>query len=336
MSIGCRAVVVLSVLSGCSVFEKSHPPDNLPDATNAPLPDARVIDGFPQTDAPAVSLDPVVLAEHQSEPLSLTTAGGRVYWTTGDGKVQSVPVGGGPMTTHATGQTGPRSVIVDGGNLYWLTGSSVGQVMTAPVAGGEPRVLADMQRAPQQIVARAGQLYWTNAGGDGTVATMPVGGGDVTLLAIRQGSPGPIAADADTLYWSSFGQAEVREQPRINGLEHQKAIAAGSAASLFVVDRTVFWSGAELEGGGHIFQIKPGEESEVLASSDAAFAVVADEHHVYWTDVLSGQVLRVTRAGGPPEVVGMNLHNPLQLAIDDRNVYWIDSVVDGKLFKRAK
>lgn len=337
MSIGCRVVVVLSLVSGACGYYSKHGPDDLPDAPRAI--DARPIDAGPAADAPFATLDPVVLADHQLSPLAIAVAGGRVYWSTDDGKIQSVPVGGGPTVTHATGQAVPRSLIVDGGDLYWVNSpvQPVGQVVTVPIAGGEPRVLAGMQNHPVQIAAQSGQLYWTNAVGD-NVVTMPEAGGDVTPLAIRQAAPQALAVDADALYWSSPTDQELRTQPRIDGLEHQKAIATGlRVGTIFVLGGVVFFGSSGATGAdGHVYQVLPGEAPQIIADSPAPSGIVADASHVYWTDPLRGTVMRVARSGGEPELLVGSQPNPTHLAIDRNNIYWLTDLPEGSIIQRAK
>jgi DNA-binding beta-propeller fold protein YncE len=82
-----------------------------------------------------------------------------VYWvTSGAGifrndpaaKVNKVPLGGGSVTTLASGQSGPVSVAVDGTHVYW-TNSGDGTVNEVPIGGGKVTRLAADQGYPNSL-----------------------------------------------------------------------------------------------------------------------------------------------------------------------------------------
>jgi DNA-binding beta-propeller fold protein YncE len=63
------------------------------------------------------------------EPLQVWIAcdGTNVYFTdVSHGTVAKVAVGGGAVTTLASGQTSPRDIAVDVTSVYWVTGLSGG------------------------------------------------------------------------------------------------------------------------------------------------------------------------------------------------------------------
>ena len=58
-------------------------------------------------------------------------------------------------------------------------------------------------------------------------------------------------------------------------------------------------------------------------STLAMGALAVDDAHVYWTeDAACGSVWRVTKTGGPPEVVARYQPSPTSILVDDKNVYW--------------
>ena len=66
----------------------------------------------------------------------------------------------------------------------------------------------------------------------------------------------------------------------------------------------------------------------MLASGEADPAyVTANGGTVYWTDLVSGAILKVTVTDGipsSPEVLASDQNGPAYLAVDNGTVYWID------------
>ncbi len=122
--------------------------------------------------------------------LSGSSAGpsGHFYWVNyGDGTVNSVPRGGGSVTTLASGQSYPTQ-------SRWTartsTGSTTypayGTVNEVPLGGGAVTTLASGQDDPGSVAVDGTNVYWVNSEPVGTVNEVPVGGGSVTTLASGQ------------------------------------------------------------------------------------------------------------------------------------------------------
>src|SRR5262249_51457603 len=109
------------------------------------------------------------------------------YGTDHTGTVEEVPLGGGTVTTLATGQNWPIALAVDSINVYWVTWEKQGTVNEVPIGGGPVTTLAIGQSWPVSVAVNGTHVYWVN-NGDGTVNEVPVGGGSVTTLAT--GPPG--------------------------------------------------------------------------------------------------------------------------------------------------
>jgi hypothetical protein len=70
----------------------------------------------------------------------------------------------------------------------------------------------------------------------------------------------------------------------------------------------------------------------------APVGVVADATHVYWTErghgiaiPPDGAVMKMSLAGGAPEVLVAGLHGPGDLALDGDTLYWANT--DGRIMK---
>ena len=75
----------------------------------------------------------------------------------------------------------------------------------------------------------------------------------------------------------------------------------------------------------------------VLVTSQDTSAVVADDQDVYWSDEVAGEVARFPIAGGARAVLARNQLLPADIAVDDHNVYWLNSVnAIGTVMKVAK
>jgi hypothetical protein len=91
-----------------------------------------------------------------------------------------VPVGGGPVTVLATGQTlgGLGALAVDAANVYFLDGQN-GAVRSVPIGGGPVLTLATTSPSlPVGIAVDADNVYWTEQSQLGSPA-----GGTVMKLA---------------------------------------------------------------------------------------------------------------------------------------------------------
>jgi hypothetical protein len=90
--------------------------------------------------------------------------GGNLYWVesdvSGNGRVATTSVGGGPSTTLTT-TTGSfaAALAVDASNVYWVNESGPG-VMSVPVSGGAATTLATVA-GRRNIAIDGTSVYWT-------------------------------------------------------------------------------------------------------------------------------------------------------------------------------
>ena len=57
---------------------------------------------------------------------------------------------------------------------------------------------------------------------------------------------------------------------------------------------------------------------------------------MYWTEDSTGRILRVPLHGGESLVLATDQSLPSEIVVDDANIYWIDSDIDGAVMKLAK
>jgi hypothetical protein len=285
---------------------------------------------------------PVVLANGQNNLGVLTVDATNVYWTTEDGFVRKMPIAGGIITTLASGQDLPFGIAVDATTVYWTNEDLLGQVMSVPIAGGTPRVLANNQSLPFKLTVSNGTIYWTNRL-NGTIMKMPVTGGTPTTMASSQDSAAAIIVNGNTLYWSTSNPGSIRAMPLGGGTI--TPLAGAFALSLFIRDATLYWSDTEIINGfSTVFKLPLDSSGLVLngsapvtvASTPGSDATVADSVNVYWTDEVSGSIQTTPIAGGTVRVLAKNQLAPTEMAIDDKNIYWVTSSANGTVMKLAK
>jgi uncharacterized protein DUF5050 len=281
----------------------------------------------------ASACQPVVLALGQNTPQGIAVDATNVYWTTSDGNVMKVPVGGGSPTTLATGQSNPFGIAVDATRVYWANDIAQGQVVSALIAGGGMQTLASAQPSPARVAVSNGVIYWTI---NGSVMKLPLSGGNpVALNSSPQGSMGGLALDPDTLYWASIGQATIRSVSLVNG-GGTSDLATGQdvVLSLRVRNGVLYWANDEI---GSVYSMPAaGGTPKALISGQNTNSVAVDDKNVYWTDDTGNKIVRIPLAGGDLQVIATNQPSPSDIAIDAKNIYWVNSAANGAVVKLAK
>jgi len=247
------------------------------------------------------------------------------------GTVNKVPVGGGCMTTLATGQDDPGSIAVDATHVYWVNlgrpssggGYPNGTVNEVPIGGGTVTTLATGPSAaagPGASVAVDGtHVYWI---GGGNVKKVPIGGGSVTILASGQDHPRSLATDGSNVYW--VNETSVNQVP-VGGGSVTTLATGGVINTAVAVDAThVYWLDAGTApttvnevpiGGGSVTTLGTG--------GFVPWSLAVDSTHVYWAD-LGCCVREVPLGGGTVTNLATGQTNPWSVAVDGDHVYWVN------------
>jgi hypothetical protein len=136
-----------------------------------------------------------------------------LYWGVRDvdnrsGTIQKAPLGGGALTTLASGQTFPQYLVADAGQVYW-TDYTAGTVQKISRDGGAVTTLAADQFNPSAIALDEANVYWSSLG---SLMKVPKAGGAPTTLSTSS-NIADIAVDATSVYWTD-GSAILKLTPK--------------------------------------------------------------------------------------------------------------------------
>jgi hypothetical protein len=132
-----------------------------------------------------------------------------------DGRVRSVPVTGGPITTLDSGICNLFALVADGRSVYWAEYDSeinTGRVMRVKLdAGGGPTVLDTVAAQPMFLARDGHHVYYTTwDGANGEVRRVAKRSGASEALATEQLLPFSIDVDPTHVYWTTLFDGEVK------------------------------------------------------------------------------------------------------------------------------
>lgn len=255
-----------------------------------------------------------------------------VYWTdAATHEVGKTPLTGGTPQVLAVGNwTNSYGIAVGAENVYWT--AMDGGVRAVPKNGGTPTLLAQGQGFPDDVVLDAKGIYY---GGVDAIMTIPYGG-PPAVVAVTDPWADPLTLDANNLYWISPAVSPfiLRTAPKTGGAVTDLATADGYVVDIAANATDVYWT---TQSGSLQMVSKQGSSAVTLASHveyEAAWKVVLDDTHVYWSH-FAGVILRMPLGGGPEEVVVANQPGMQDVAVDANCVYW-SNVDDGTIMAMAK
>jgi hypothetical protein len=191
-----------------------------------------------------------------------------VYWTTLAGQVRTAPIGGGPITTLASGLGPLNGIRVDATFVYFTESSSPGRILMVRKDGvGPVSAVAAWQVNPASLAVDSTAAYWVipGFGSNGEIASAPFAGagpdgGPVTKLAIDQKMPVAIAVDdVGSVYWANRGDSTIRKLKKGSGVATTIASQQADPRGIAVDDTSVYWTVDPFDGGydGGVVRVTP-------------------------------------------------------------------------------
>lgn len=302
--------------------DASGPPDTPPDAkSDAPSPP-------PPLDCFGVG--ETLLATNESAPTAIAIDATHVYWASSpsgcaDGKIRRMPKAGGPIVTLAANQPNPRALAVDDERVYFYDGCGSGLLRSVPKQGGpivDHPIVVEPTHDARVLALDSQNIYFNDYG----VLRIPKNGGPQSEVDNHDFVYG-VAADDAGVHWigplgggPTYGVFAYHAGDPGPTLLAQPSVVNGGIA---IDSQTIFFA-----GGIGIQRIARtgGPVSLVIAAEPHEIAL--DESFVYWSEGYSGSgghsIKKVPKIGGNATVLATGDGAYLDLAVDDRCVYWAD------------
>jgi hypothetical protein len=168
-------------------------------------------------------------------------------------------------------------------------------------------------------------------------------------------TPAAIAVDSARLYALALTVAKyailttsVAGGPVQVAARGESSEACGCGATLAEHGDNAAWSEDDMFGRSHFITVLPRgavaartflEPAGIAASHTGRhIAIALDAHYVYWA-TQAGDIKRECITGGAPEVIASNQDEPIDIAVDDSGVYWLDQGTQpgtGKVMEMKK
>ncbi len=279
----------------------------------------------------------VVMAKDES-PTAIAVDASHVYWAVAgndckSGFIRRMPKAGGPVVTLAADQPNPRALAVDQHRVYFYNACGSGLLRDVPKQGGPvfdyPIAVSDSGRA---MAVGSQDVYFSDYG----LLRIPKGGGKQVHVDSKA-FVYAVAADASGAYW--MGPAGGAGNYAV--LAHQP----GEVGATVLTNPSSIGNALAIDGESIFFAASPGIR-RIPKTGGAASTVVpakvwrlaVDEASVYWTDGFTGgayTVNKAPKAGGTATVIASGAGGYVDIAVDDRCVYWAD-LYGGEIVRAPK
>jgi hypothetical protein len=174
---------------------------------------------------------------------NLVTDGAYVYWVEAPfSAVCKVPVGGGDVTSLASGEGPPGPIRLQNGTVFWM--DHFDTIRAVPAVGGAVRIVASGLPFLSDFVVDGTNIYFSE-NDTGDIKKIPVGGGAATTLANGlHGSYNNLAVDGANLYW--INQNHIGKVPTTGGTPSFVLYVLASdpffPASIVLDGTSVYWT----------------------------------------------------------------------------------------------
>jgi hypothetical protein len=294
-------------------------------ATDPTLSGVQVVTAAPGDDITGFALDTV---------LGTATA---IFWmvrgsTINDGVVYRTTLGNPMQTTVVVkNQCIPRAMVADDTGVYWVNENADscpqeaggGQVWAAGLDGSNAGYLFAGEHGPLAIAASGSNLYWLNDG-DSTLRSGPKTGGTAKTLYMMTTQPRALATDGTSIYWTELGPPPSVWRGDTGGTP-ATMVATMSKTPLWLTlfplnGGAPYWT--DSNAGTVTYLVDGGATPLAMGKSPAG--ITLDFFHAYWADTGAGVVLDTPVNGGQSVSLAPNQCNPTEVAIDLKNVFWLN------------
>jgi hypothetical protein len=262
-----------------------------------------------------------------------------LYFPDGDFLARVPKEGGEVEQTGRLGQfcQGYGSVAAEAdGYVYWAGGNLV---QRCSASGGKPEVLAQVPEYVRYFALTPTKIAWVTDGfnrpGGGLIQVMPRSGGEVTTLVsgLKTSNYGGMVSDGDRLFWIESNTGNV-----MRGSADAKGftiLCMACGGNDLLQDKDHLYSRHD----NSIVEVSK-ETSKAQASSLAkgttrelykgpiSGAMAVDGAYIYFAAADQGQqtgrIVRVSKTTKKTETVVTRLNKPVQVLLDEANVYFVD------------
>jgi hypothetical protein len=263
-----------------------------------------------------------------------------LYFPDGDFLARVPKEGGEVEQAGRLGQScqgyGSVAAQADGYN-YWAGGNTV---QRCSASGGKPEVLAQVPEYVRYFALTPTKIAWVTDGfnrpGGGLIQVMPRSGGEVTTLVsgLKTSNYGGMVSDGDKLFWIESNTGNV-----MRGSTDAKGftiLCMACGGNDLLQDKDHLYSRHENSivevsketSKAHASSLAKGTFRE-LYKGPVTGALAVDGEFIYFAawdkqGQRSGRIMRVSRTTKKTVTLVTQLNKPVQVLVDDANVYFID------------
>lgn len=264
------------------------------------------------------------------EAIDVVVVRDTLVWSTGNtGQIVSAPLSGGTPTVlgedPADGQKWATMLASDGSSVFFTQYSSDGIYKVGIDPASDVELVTKTSNGDEagfgRIVVDDNTLFWATQSDGGLWVASATGDTPTATRFAVASAPRGVAVDDTYVYWTDDPGIYRYARSDINtSTQPTHLIEASNPTDLVLRDGSLFW--IELEGGIRRAS-NDGTEIQTLdeTSSTGPWALVVDDHFVWWTAEYDGQVNRTPVNGGPSQVWGGS-DGPWGLAQTCDYIFW--------------